>query len=79
MVRWREITLQLGESHLALGQYRQGENYLEEALAQPIRVPLAPLPGITARAQLAQSAEKRGDSKRADRFGARSKTWPWPS
>jgi CHAT domain-containing protein/tetratricopeptide (TPR) repeat protein len=73
LVHWREATLQLGESYLALGHYRQGEQSLEDALALTIpgrgaetRLP-APA-AIAALARLAQSAEKRGDRQRAGRF-----------
>jgi CHAT domain-containing protein/tetratricopeptide (TPR) repeat protein len=70
-VRLRELALQLGESYLALGHYRQGEQMLEGALDTKAATPLPATAAIAALASLARSAETRGDLQRASRFWQR--------
>lgn len=70
--RWREVTLQIGLSYLALGQYRKAEADLRTALdslrsdSKPGARRLPALARVMALAQLARIAEIQGDTKEAE-------------
>jgi CHAT domain-containing protein/tetratricopeptide (TPR) repeat protein len=65
--RLREVTLQLGETYLALGHLQTAATYLRECLEVETTDPAPPSAVVGALASLARIAERQGDREAAGR------------